>query len=98
VSADRRKHNLSEGVSFYEVKSAKVFDFAIGVVGDVSEPRVKEGVVHVGIGSDGIFERFTFCATSEGLSFNVWASAPFEKDPVWSGYYYLGYDVERTCP
>jgi len=98
LSAERRKQNILEDVSFYEVKSDTAFGLAIGVIGNVSQPKVKDGIVLTDIGNDGNFERFTLCATSDGLVFHVWTSLPFKKDPVWSGYYYLGYDVDRTCP
>lgn len=98
LAADRRQQNESEGLSFYEIKSADTFGLAIGVIGEVSHAKVKNGVVRAELGNDGTFERFTLCATSEGLSFGVWALKPYEGKAIWSGYYYLGYDVERTCP
>lgn len=98
LSADRREQNKSEGLSFYEVKSDDVFGLAIGVIGEVSQPKIKKGVVQADLGNDGTVERFTLCATNDGISFDIWASTPYEVDPIWSGHYYLGYDVERTCP
>lgn len=36
---------------------------------------------------------FGHCATSEGIRFTVTRGS----QRVWSGYYYLGYDVEPSC-
>ena len=36
---------------------------------------------------------FGHCTTSEGIRFTVTRGSHL----VWSGYYYLGYDVETTC-
>lgn len=98
LSPDRRAQNISEGLSFYEVKPDDGIGLAIGVIGEISQPKTREGVVQADLGNDGTFERFTLCATNEGLSFDIWTSTPYEHEPIWSGYYYLGYDVERTCP
>ena len=98
LAADRRTHNISQGLSFYEIKPAKPLGTAIGVVGRVTNAKVKNESVLADIDADGKSEQFSMCATSEGLSFDVWKSAPFKTKALWSGYYYLGYDVERTCP
>lgn len=98
LAADRREHNVSQGLSFYEIKSAATLALGIGVLGKVTNTKVKDNLVLADVGGDGKIERFSLCATSEGLSFDVWNSEPFTQKPVWSGYYYLGYDVERTCP
>jgi hypothetical protein len=98
MSSDRRQQNESGGLSFYQVKSDHTFGLAIGVVGAVARASIINDVVMADLGNDGIFERFTHCATNEGISFDIWASTPYEQNPLWSGYYYLGYDVERNCP
>jgi len=98
LAEDRHERNIFEGESFYEVKSSAEYDLAIGIIGDVSQSKVENGLVLADIGNDGNFERFTLCATSEGISFGIWNSKPYTDKPVWTGYYYLGYDVDRTCP
>ncbi len=98
LSSDRRERNESEGLRFYKVKSDQIFNLAIGVVGNVSRTSILGGVVHLDLDNDGTFERFTHCATSDGISFDIWGSRPYEQKPIWSGFYYLGYDVERNCP
>ncbi len=37
---------------------------------------------------------YSYCTTSEGVQF----SANEGSKTIWSGYYYLGYDSESTCP
>ena len=89
---DRRKQNESKW-SFYQLELAATVDLGIGVTGNTK-------VVHGGIDltGDGTPEKFTQCSTSEGVSFRVWSGTPYQGLPIWSGYYYLGYDVEANCP
>ena len=98
MAADRREYNLSQGLSFYDIKSSTPFGTAIGILAKVTNAKVSNENVLADINNDGKPEQFSMCATSEGLSFDVWKSAPFKTKALWSGYYYLGYDVERTCP
>lgn len=98
LSRDRREQNEAEGYTFYAVKQSQVFGLAIGIVGAVVESRTENGIVFADLDSDGTFEQFTHCATSEGISFDIWGATPYKDKPIWSGYYYLGYDVERNCP
>jgi hypothetical protein len=88
---DRRRSN--DKWSFYEVRLDGKADVGIGVAGHVT--RVDEGIDLTG---DGMPEQFTKCTTAEGLSFRVWSGKPYTGIPVWSGYYYLGYDTEADCP
>lgn len=37
---------------------------------------------------------YSYCTTSEGVQF----STSEGSKTIWSGYYYLGYDSESTCP
>ena len=89
---DRRKQNESKW-SFYEVKLDAAVDLGIGVTGDTN---VVQGGIDVT--GDGKPEAFTQCATSEGVSFRIWSGTPYKGLPLWSGYYYLGYDTEANCP
>lgn len=92
---ERRAVNTAKGISFYQVATADARTIALGIaiVGAVS--RVGSGI---DIDRDGKADQFTQCTTSEGISFAVWNAAPYQGTPLWSGYYYLGYDTERTCP
>jgi hypothetical protein len=89
---ERRKINESKW-SFYELKLPDAVDLGIGVTGE--SKLVPGGIDLTG---DGMPETFTECATSEGVSFRVWSGMPYQGVPIWSGYYYLGYDVETNCP
>jgi hypothetical protein len=92
---DRRVANVTKGWSFYELRlpPAPTVDLGIGVTGDVR--RVNAGI---DVSGDGIADMFTQCATSEGISFAVWSGTPYQGTPLWSAYYYLGYDTTATCP
>ncbi len=98
LSSDRRERNEAEGLKFYTVTSEQSFGLAIGVMGRIYQSNIKDGVARVVLSGEGVFSQFTHCATGDGISFDVWASAPYEQAPVWTGFYYLGYDVERNCP
>jgi len=92
LNQDRRKQNESKW-SIYALKLAATVDLGIGVIGDTN---VMQGGID--LTGDGTPEIFTHCATSEGVSFRVWRGTPYQGLPLWSGYYYLGYDVEANCP
>jgi len=98
LAADRSANNISQGLSFYEISPKSPFGLAIGIIGNIRKTKVKGDAVFADINGDGKLEQFSMCATSEGLSFDIWKSKPFKQKPIWSGYYYLGYDVDRTCP
>ena len=89
---DRRKVNESKW-SFYELKLAAQVDLGIGVTGDTK--AVAGGL---DLNGDGAPEKFTQCASSEGVWFRVWSGPAYQGNPIWSGYYYLAYDTEVTCP
>jgi hypothetical protein len=89
---ERRKINESKW-SFYELALPAAVDLGIAVTGG---SQLAPG--RIDLTGDGIPEQFTQCATSEGVSFRVWGGTPYQGVPIWSGYYYLGYDVEANCP
>jgi hypothetical protein len=91
---DRRAIN-SKNSSFYEILPAdgRKVELGIGLIGNVS--RAGSGLDADG---NGKVDHFTHCTTSEGISFGIWSDAPYKGKALWSGYYYLGYDVDPTCP
>jgi hypothetical protein len=89
---DRRKLNEARW-SLYELNLSAAVDLGIGVTGN---PTLVQGGID--LTGDGLPEKFTQCSTSEGVSFRVWAGRPYQGMPLWSGYYYLGYDVQSNCP
>jgi len=88
---DRRRSNSQW--SFYELRLSGKADLGIGVTGNVT--RANGGI---DLDGDGVPEKFTQCATSEGVSFRAWNGMPYQGKPLWTGYYYLGYDTEANCP
>ena len=77
---------------FYTLSS--VVDAGIAIVGHVV--RTDGGI---DVNGDDRADLFTRCMASEGISFAVWTNGrPHAGEPFWSGYEYLGYDVEPDCP
>jgi hypothetical protein len=73
-------------------------EMAVGVVGDPTALNVVDGRARIDLNGDGEQEVFAVCATSDGIRFGLWTAEPYRGDPIWSGYYYLGYDLEPSCP
>ena len=98
LAKERREINEAGGLHFYNVTSTDTINLAIGLIADNLKFITINSHVLSDINNDGKLNRFTHCATSEGISFDIWNSKPYKEKPLWSGYYYLGYDVERNCP
>lgn len=96
LEEDRRDVNLADGLSFHLVEEPGAPDgLAIGVL--VPETvRAPEDALD--IDQDGRRDVFEHCASSEGVRFRVRSAGPGTAATLWSGYYYLGYDVEADCP
>ena len=94
LHVDRRAIN-SKNSSFYEIlpTDGRKVELGIGLIGNVS--RVGSGLDADGNGNA---DHFTHCTTSEGISFGIWSDVPYNGKALWSGYYYLVYDVDPTCP
>jgi len=92
---DRRAINSTGGRFFYllDVPASPPITLGVGVVG--AAPPKGDGV---DLDGNGTAEQFAHCTTSEGISFGAWAGTPYQSDRLWSGYEYLGYDVETNCP
>jgi hypothetical protein len=92
---DRKATNTARGLSFYEVSfpDKQSVELGIGIIG-----LATNGARGIDVNGDGKVDRFTQCATSEGISFGAWSGTPYEGKPLWSGYYYLGYDAQANCP
>jgi len=93
--SDRRAVNAANGRFFYlvDLPASPSITVGVGVVGVA--PRQGASVDIDGNGSD---EQFAHCTTSEGISFGAWAGTPYQSEKLWSGYEYLGYDVDANCP
>ena len=96
---DRQQVNLGGSVSFYQVETEddRQIQLAIGLLNSVEITLDQSGKFVGDINGDGSLDYLTQCATSEGINFAVWSKAPYEGQPLWSGYYYMGYDMEPTC-
>ena len=96
----RRSQNAKAGTSFYGLEGTKLSatDMGIGIVGTPQKITVVNGTARTDLNSDGRPEVFSSCATAEGINFAIWTENRFQGTPLWSGYYYLGYDMKPTCP
>ena len=92
--------NANPGISFYALEPGSVgaTDMGIGIVEPSTPPAIVNGQARIDLSRDGQSEVFSSCATSEGIKFAVWNAKAYEGEPRWSGYYYLGYDLQPTCP
>jgi hypothetical protein len=67
------------------------------VVGRQGDPKIVRNQVKGRLGTRGDIT-FYACTSSEGLHFIVWSGTPPRENRLWHRYYYLGYDVEPSCP
>lgn len=91
---DRKTINMQSGGSFYTVDSGKPIEMAIGLL--PSGQKAKNG--RLDLNRDGKEDSIHYCSTAEGMQFSVWEGEAYQSRMLWSGYYYLGYDIEETCP
>jgi hypothetical protein len=96
----RAAMNAKPGMFFYVLQLGSVdsLEMGIGIVQSPASPKVVNGSVQVDLNNDGQNEVFSSCTTSEGIKFAVWTGKPYQGKPRWSGYEYLGYDLQPTCP
>jgi len=96
----RAATNAKPGISFYALEAGSVSstDMGIGIVEPPASLAVVNGLAQVDLDQDGQSEVFSSCTTSEGIKFAVWTGKAYQGQPRWSGYYYLGYDLQPTCP
>ncbi len=85
--------NETSQVSYYAVSLEKAedvefSDFGIAIVG--LEPRDANPI---DLNGDGAADSFSVCNTWEGIGFDVWAGEPRKGEPLWHGYYHLGYSL-----
>jgi len=96
----RAKMNAKPGIFFYALEAGSVgsTDMGIGIVEPPAGLAVINGMAQVDLDQDGQSEVFSSCATSEGIKFAVWTGRAYRGELRWSGYYYLDYDLQPTCP
>lgn len=97
---DRAEENAKPGVVFYSLNqpSLQPTDMGIGIVDSPAKPEIVNGRARIDLDRNGRTEVFSSCATSEGLRFAVWDETPYQGEPRWTGYYYLGYESPANCP
>ena len=83
--------SADEALRFYVLSNP--IAVGIGIVGPVR--RTGDSI---DVNGDDRADQFTRCAASEGISFAVWSNGRYAGEPFWSGYEYLGYDIESDCP
>lgn len=100
---DRKSVNAADGIYFYLISRTEKpyvdtsFTFGIAMVSASKNSTLSISEVP-DLNNDGLPDSFSSCATSEGISFDVWGSTAYKSQNLWNGYYYLGYDIESTCP
>ena len=95
---DRGKINQKKGRSFYILDLPEGANFmAVGVLAYEGELLSVADGVRMDLDRDGKQEAAGFCQTSEGIKFFLLSVDQSDAQPVWSDYYYLGYDTEPTC-
>jgi hypothetical protein len=100
LSDDRKAINQAEDRKFYILDRPEAgADFiAIGIVSDSAKFSVKNHTLMSDLDEDGQYEAYSVCATSEGMKFYIWPEQAYQGEPLWTDYYYLGYDLTPTCP
>jgi hypothetical protein len=96
----RREMNSKDGTSFYKLETGGISptDMGLGIVSPPANIVVADGLARAALDRNGHSEVFSSCATSEGIRFAVWDDTAYQGMPRWSGYYYLDYDTNPTCP
>ena len=95
--------NAEDDKSFYLISKPKkiqaeaTVNFGIAVVFDARGSLLPVSEM-IDLNNDGLPDSFSYCATSEGISFDAWSAIPYKSKNLWSGYYYLGYDIQSNCP
>jgi hypothetical protein len=69
-----------------------------GIVAPPASPEVVNGLARVDLDRNGQVDVFTSCAATEGIKFNIWSGKAYEREPRWSAYYYVDYEMTPTCP
>jgi hypothetical protein len=96
LKADRRDINIQNVKGFYDITSKSPIDLAIGIV--VKNKKIRRLDAYLDVNGDGRKDTFDSCYTSEGIQFTIWDGDASKSKKLWTDYYYLGYDMEPTCP
>lgn len=97
---DRVKQNTQNGRVFYQLSlpPADPDRLAVGILSNSLPTLDNTQVFKTDLNGDGQTETVASCDTSEGMKFSLWSGAVNNGKLLWSDYYYLGYDLQPTCP
>lgn len=95
--------NSEPGRAVYRLRAVPA-DAAAGAIGMAlrTSPRflpLRNGRVESDLDGDGVLERYSECASHEGLHFEIWEGvAPWSGEPRADIYHYVPFDLEPNCP
>jgi hypothetical protein len=96
--SDRMHINQKKGRVFYVLDLQEGANLmAVGLMDYGVELLDVNGTLRMDIDHDGKLETAVSCQTSEGIKFSLVPVDRNDATPVWSDYYYLGYDTKPTC-
>ncbi|HEY5603291.1 MAG TPA: hypothetical protein VIM41_09295 [Gammaproteobacteria bacterium] len=97
---DRVKQNTMNGRVFYQLNlpQSDTDLLAIGILTASLPVHGETKVFKFDLDGDGQNDTVSSCDTSEGIRFSLWSGAVNTGKLLWSDYYYLGYDLQPTCP
>ena len=100
LSENRAQPNKMDGRVFYQLNfpQSGADQLAIAILADSLPMRSDIMTFNKDLDGDGIIEVVNTCDTSEGIEFSLWSGAVNTGKLLWSDYYYLGYDLQPTCP
>ena len=97
---NRAQPNKMDGRVFYRLNFSQpdANQLAIAILADGMSKRSDIMTFNKDLDGDGVSEVVSTCDTSEGVEFSLWSGAANTGKLLWSDYYYLGYDLQPTCP
>lgn len=97
---DRAKQNTKGGTAFYALNAGAIgaTDMGVAIANPPATSTVVNGQVNIDLDGSGHPDVFSSCTTSEGIRFAAWAGEAYRGEPLWTGYYYLGYSSPANCP
>lgn len=100
LSESRAQPNKMDGRVFYQLNFPKsgADQLAIAILADNLPMRSDIMTFNKDLDGDGRSEVVSTCDSSEGIEFSLWSGAANAGKLLWSDYYYLGYDLQPTCP
>ena len=100
LGENRAQPNKMDGRMFYQLNfpQSATHQLVIAILADSLPMRSDIMIFNQDLDGDGVSEVVSTCDTSEGVEFSLWSGAVNTGKLLWSDYYYLGYDLQPTCP